>query len=122
MDEFVVVGAYGSELEADLVVQRLAGAGIHATTRSDNVGGTFPSMDLATGGVEVLVPEHRLAEAHRALSQTPPAPSSRQRHRELPQATDRGRAVRRVVTAAVFVLLILIVLAAMPNFLDNPLP
>ena len=43
------VGAYNTQLEADLVVARLATAGVNAYVRSDGLGGTFPGMPMATG-------------------------------------------------------------------------
>ena len=123
MDEYVVVGAYSSEMEADLVVQRLVGVGIQAATRSDNVGGMFPSMEMATGGVEVLVPAGRLSDARRALIQVTPAPSPRKRRRVPRQSqTDQTRPRRRFVTVGILVVLILILLATMLNFLESPLP
>ncbi|MDJ0960299.1 MAG: hypothetical protein QNJ88_06545 [Acidimicrobiia bacterium] len=122
MSEFAVVGAYGSEMEADLVVQRLAGAGIRATTRRDTVGGMFPSMELATGGVEVLVPEDQLLAARRELDQTPPPPAPSQRRRTPSAETDQAQPIRRLATVGFFIILIVIVLAAMLSFLDSPIP
>ena len=51
------VAAYSSQLEADLVVARLADSGIRAYAKSDGLGGTFPGMPLATGGFQVMVAE-----------------------------------------------------------------
>ena len=51
------VGAYNSQLEADLVLARLESSGIRAYVRSDGLGGTFPGMPMATGGFQVMVAE-----------------------------------------------------------------
>ena len=60
------VGAYNTQLEADLVVARLAAAGIKAYARSDGLGGTFPGMPMATGGFQVMVAEAE-ADSGRAV-------------------------------------------------------
>lgn len=51
------VAAYSSELEANLVMARLADSGIPAYVKSDGLGGTFPGMPMATGGFQVMVAE-----------------------------------------------------------------
>lgn len=113
-----MVGTYASEMEANLIVQRLAGAGIQATVRSDTIGGTFPSMEFATGGIEVLVPEESLPTAQRELGRAGPSPASRDGSVAQQPPTERGRHVRRTVTIGIVLLLIVIVLAAMLSYVD----
>ncbi|MCP3973877.1 MAG: DUF2007 domain-containing protein [bacterium] len=57
------VVAYSSELEADLVVARLAESGIRAFVKSDGLGGAFPGMPMATGGFQVMVTEEDVDRA-----------------------------------------------------------
>jgi hypothetical protein len=122
MDELAVVGTYASEMEAALIVQRLAGAGIRATTRSDTIGGTIPSMEFAGGGIEVLVPAARLAAALQELGRGDRSDAPRDRGGAHPLSSESGRLVRRAVAIGVALLLVLIVVAAMLSFLDGPIP
>lgn len=49
------MASYNSQLEADLVAERLRESGIPARVATDNLGGAFPSMQLWQGGCRVLV-------------------------------------------------------------------
>lgn len=55
MEQTTQVAAYNTELEADLAVARLADAGIDSLISADNLGGTFPMMQMITGGFKVQV-------------------------------------------------------------------
>ena len=68
MTDLVVVGAYNSELEAELVIAKLREAGIDAMARGDDLGGTLPSMQMASGGYEVLVGGEHEAAAREVLA------------------------------------------------------
>jgi ABC-type antimicrobial peptide transport system ATPase subunit len=57
------VAAFNTRLEADLVVAKLAEAGIEAFVVADNLGGTFPMMQMITGGYKVMVLEAMAEEA-----------------------------------------------------------
>lgn len=48
------VAAFNTKLEADLAVAKLAEAGIDAFIVADNLGGTFPMMQMITGGYRVM--------------------------------------------------------------------
>lgn len=49
------VAALNTRLEAELAVAQLAEAGIDAFIVADNAGGTFPMMQMVTGGYKVMV-------------------------------------------------------------------
>lgn len=49
------VAALNTRLEAELVVAQLDEAGIDAFIVADNAGGTFPMMQMVTGGHKVIV-------------------------------------------------------------------
>ncbi len=49
------VASYNSQLEADLVAERLRDAGIPTRVAADNLGGAFPTMQLWQGGCKVIV-------------------------------------------------------------------
>lgn len=49
------VAALNTRLEAELVVAQLNEAGIDAFIVADNAGGTFPMMQMVTGGYRVMV-------------------------------------------------------------------
>jgi hypothetical protein len=61
--QLVCVQTFRTRAEAELARESLAAAGIHATVRADDAGGTEPALVLTTGGAKVLVP---LADAPRA--------------------------------------------------------
>ena len=74
-DQLVVVAAFNTSLEAELAKAKLAAEGIESVTRSDNLGGTFPSMQMATGGYQVLVLASHTDEATAILDDVDPAES-----------------------------------------------
>ncbi|MDJ0922953.1 MAG: hypothetical protein QNJ77_00215 [Acidimicrobiia bacterium] len=49
------VAALNTRLEAELAIAQLAEAGIDAFIVADNAGGTFPMMQMVTGGYKVMV-------------------------------------------------------------------
>ena len=61
--QLVCVQSFRTRAEAELAQAALEAAGIHATVRADDAGGTQPALVFTTGGARVLVP---LAEAARA--------------------------------------------------------
>jgi hypothetical protein len=63
MEPTTQIAAYNTRLEADLVVAKLGEAGIDAFIVVDNLGGTFPMMQMVTGGYRVMVPETLADEA-----------------------------------------------------------
>ncbi|MCP3998264.1 MAG: hypothetical protein GY722_24860 [bacterium] len=63
MEPTTEIAAYNTKLEADLVVALLAEAGIDALVVADNLGGTFPMMQMITGGYKVRVLEAVADEA-----------------------------------------------------------
>ncbi|MCP4964432.1 MAG: hypothetical protein GY926_04285 [bacterium] len=63
MEQTSQVAAYNTRLEADLAVAKLGEAGIDAFIVADNLGGTFPMMQMITGGYKVMVLEEILEEA-----------------------------------------------------------
>jgi hypothetical protein len=63
MEPTTEIAAFNTRLEADLVVAKLAEAGIDALIVADNLGGTFPMMQMITGGYKVMVLEAMAAEA-----------------------------------------------------------
>lgn len=48
-------------------MRRLETEGISAVVRGDNLGGTFPSMQMATGGFQVLVEKGDVEAARRLI-------------------------------------------------------
>lgn len=63
MTQFVCVKTFRTRAEAELARGSLEAAGIQATVRADDAGGTEPALILTTGGAKVLV---ALADAARA--------------------------------------------------------
>jgi hypothetical protein len=59
----VVVGAFGTEGEAEIAKSALASAGIDAMIRADSVGKMRPHVAWATGGFKLLVREEDEADA-----------------------------------------------------------
>lgn len=64
MEETTQIATFNTKLEADVAVARLADAGIDSFILADNLGNTFPSMQMITGGykVHVVVDDATLAE------------------------------------------------------------
>ncbi len=63
MEPTTEVAAFNTRLEADLVVAKLTEAGIDSFIVADNLGGTFPMMQMVTGGYKVMVLEAVAEEA-----------------------------------------------------------
>lgn len=63
------LAAYNTKLEADLVVALLGEAGIDAFIAADNLGGTFPMMQMVTGGYRVMVLADMLEEAQEIITE-----------------------------------------------------
>lgn len=63
MEPTVAIAAYNTKLEAELVLAKLREAGIEGFIDADNLGGTFPMMQMTTGGYKVMVPETQADEA-----------------------------------------------------------
>lgn len=66
------VAALNTRLEAELVVAQLAEAGIDAYIIGDNAGGTFPMMQMVTGGYKVMVLTAVADEAAEIVAPTNP--------------------------------------------------
>jgi hypothetical protein len=62
------LAAYNTKLEADLVVALLGEADIDAFIVADNLGGTFPMMQMVTGGYRVMVLADMLDEAREVIA------------------------------------------------------
>jgi hypothetical protein len=73
MTELVCVQSFRTRAEAELARTTLEAAGINATVRADDAGGTEPALVLTTGGARVLV---ALADAARARACIGPQTSS----------------------------------------------
>lgn len=63
MTQFVCVQTFPTRSEAELAQASLEAAGIHATVRVDDAGGTEPALVFTTGGARVFV---ALADAAQA--------------------------------------------------------
>ena len=68
MEPTTEIAAYNTQLEADLVVAVLAEAGIDSFIVADNLGGTFPMMQMITGGYKVRVLEVVAEEAREMVA------------------------------------------------------
>ena len=55
MEPTTKVAAFNTRLEAELAVAQLAEAGIDSFIVADNAGGTFPMMQMVTGGYKIMV-------------------------------------------------------------------
>lgn len=75
------VVAYNTRLEADLAVAKLSEAGIDAFIVADNLGGTFPMMQMITGGYKVMVLDETIEEAREIVFAD----------EDIPEATDGPR-------------------------------
>ena len=63
MEPTTEIVAYNSKLEADLMLAKLREAGIDGYIVADNLGGTFPMMQMTTGGYRIMVPVSQAEEA-----------------------------------------------------------
>lgn len=55
MEPTTQIAAYNTKLEADMAMARLGNDDIEAMVSADNLGGTFPMMQMITGGFKVRV-------------------------------------------------------------------
>ncbi len=76
MEPTTEVAAFNTRLEAELVVAKLAEAGIDTFIVADNLGGTFPMMQMITGGYKVMVLEAVLEEAREIVGADEGLPES----------------------------------------------
>jgi hypothetical protein len=69
MPSWVKVANYGSGFEADMAVERLRGAGLHAESRGNDIVGIFGAgfQGTTARGVDVLVLESELERAREIL-------------------------------------------------------
>jgi len=65
----VQITAFNTRVEADMAVARLADAGIKSFVMADNLGGTFPQMQMATGGFKVFVLNEDLERAKAVMTE-----------------------------------------------------
>jgi hypothetical protein len=63
MEPTTEIASYNTQLEAELVLAKLREGGIEGYLAADNLGGTFPMMQMITGGYKVMVPESQAEEA-----------------------------------------------------------
>lgn len=72
MTQWIKLANFASGLEADITVERLRGAGLHAEARANDVVGIFgPGFQGPTPkGVDVFVPENELGDARELLQET----------------------------------------------------
>ena len=76
MEPTTKVAALNTRLEAELAVAQLAEAGIDAFIVADNAGGTFPMMQMVTGGYKVMVLTAVADEAAEVLGPMATEPTS----------------------------------------------
>lgn len=67
--ELVVVGSFGSRIEAEVAQGALNAAGIESTLVADDAGGQYAALSLSGGGVRLQVRPEDLAAAQELLSQ-----------------------------------------------------
>ena len=63
MEPTTEIAAYNTRLEAELVLAKLREAGIDGYIVADNLGGSFPMMQMITGGYRIMVPDSSAEEA-----------------------------------------------------------
>ena len=105
------VAALNTRLEAELVVAQLEEAGIDAFIVADNAGGTFPMMQMVTGGYKVMVLTAVADEATEVLGPMATDPAS---DAQPPRALDvlRGFTPRQLAILAIVIFLVAIPLTA----------
>jgi hypothetical protein len=84
MEETTQVAAFNTRIEVDVAAARLADEGIQSFITADNLGGTFPMMQMVTGGfkLHVLATEQEragevLAEEYEPIESRPTPEQSR---------------------------------------------
>ena len=105
------IAALNTRLEAELVVAQLAEAGIDAFIIADNAGGTFPMMQMVTGGYKVMVLTAVADEATEVLGVTATDPAA---DREPPGVKEMlvGLTPRQLLVLAVVILVVAIPVTA----------
>jgi hypothetical protein len=116
MERTIQVAAFNTELEAELAKARLAEAGIDSFFAADNLGGTFPMMQMITGGFKVQVraadelrAQKILAEQYDPIESRPPAAQSRFGRTARALASPRATRIRVAVYIALTFLAVLAV-------------
>jgi hypothetical protein len=115
MEETIQVAAFNTELEAELAKARLTESGIDSFIAADNLGGTFPMMQMITGGFKVRVrvadearAQEILAEQYEPIESRPPAALSRFGRSARALASPRAARIR----VAVYIVLTLLAVLA----------
>ncbi len=111
MEPTTEIAALNTRLEAELAVAQLAEAGIDAFIVADNAGGTFPMMQMVTGGYKVMVLTAVADEATEVLGPLATDPAS---DSEPPGVLEvlRGFTPRQLAVLAVIVFVVAIPLTA----------
>lgn len=116
MNEPMQVTALSTQIEADVAAARLAESGIEAYVVADNLGGTFPLMQMTTGGFKVFIRVEDEQRARAVLGQEYPPIESR----PPPEVSRFLRTVRRVsspkaarVRVAVYIVLTFVAITAL---------
>jgi hypothetical protein len=90
LDEAVVVRTYPGEALASIAASRLGSEGIEAYIRKDDVGGAYPSLQMA-GGVRLLVKPEDLEEAEKILNTMEEEDSGEVEREEEPEGQKREK-------------------------------
>jgi hypothetical protein len=111
MEPTTKIAALNTRLEAELAVAQLAEAGIDAFIIADNAGGTFPMMQMVTGGYKVMVLTAVADEATEVLGPMATDPTS---DSEPPGVFEvlRGFPPRQLALLAAVIFLVVIPLTA----------
>lgn len=111
MEPTTKIAALNTRLEAELAVAQLAEAGIDAFIVADNAGGTFPMMQMVTGGYKVMVLTAVADEATEVLG---PMATSETSEGATPGVAEvlRGFTPRQLIILAVVIFLVAIPLTA----------
>lgn len=115
MEDTTQVAAFNTRIEVDVAAARLADDGIQSFITADNLGGTFPMMQMVTGGYKLHVlttDEQRaaelLAEDEPMGSRSTPEESKLLRTARLFLST-RGTRVRMTLAVLTIVAVIVVV-------------
>lgn len=111
MEPTTKVVAFNTRLEAELAVAQLAEAGIDAFIVADNAGGTFPMMQMVTGGYKVMVLTAVADEATEVLGPMATEEAPRGRSPVVAEAL-RGFTPRQLIILAILIFVVAIPLTA----------
>ena len=111
MESTTKVAALNTRLEAELAVAQRAEAGIDSFIVADNAGGTFPMMQMVTGGYKVMVLTAVADEATEVLGEMATNGSSDARTPGLMEVL-RGYSPRELVVLAIVAFVVAIPLTA----------